>query len=146
MHRLEFYNIFRRLGMKISKELYDELILLQGRARMDEKGRELHNPEPAHEVLPHQRPLTLREQIQRVIRDNVSREAMESGHETFDEANDFDVGTEFETDPSSKYELMEDEVIEDTIQEPDAPQETEPEEQAAESPSIDPDDGTVHAT
>ena len=40
--------------------------------------------------------------IREMIRNEISKQAQDQGHETFEEANDFDVGDDF--DPSAPYE------------------------------------------
>lgn len=49
------------------------------------------------------RPPTLQEQIQRYTRATLNKMAEQTGHETFEEANDFDVGEDLE--PASLHEL-----------------------------------------
>lgn len=49
------------------------------------------------------RPPSLQEQVRRLVRYEMSQEAANQGQETFEEADDFDVGDDF--DPSSPYEL-----------------------------------------
>lgn len=51
------------------------------------------------------RPLTIQEEIQRFVRVEMSQRAQEHGHESFEEADDFDV--EDEDEWQSPYELME---------------------------------------
>lgn len=61
------------------------------------------------------RPPTLAEEIQRLVRAEVSRVASESGLETFEEADDFDMDDEME--PFSPHELseLEEEVPRDAL-------------------------------
>jgi len=95
---------------QISKELLEEL-LRTGVCILTEDGKEIPDPRPM-EISPRmERPLTLQEQIDRVLRQRVSREAANQGHETFEEANDFDVEEIFDS-PSfmSNYEIVEDEI------------------------------------
>lgn len=76
----------------------------QMRLKFDELGRELPDPTPVEVPLGFQRPESLTDMVRRMIRGQLSVAAAEEGHETFDEANDFDVpeedaelhGTEFE--------------------------------------------------
>lgn len=51
------------------------------------------------------RPPSIHETIQRLVRQELSARAAAQGHETFEEADDFDVGDDFE--PNSPYELDE---------------------------------------
>lgn len=92
--------------MKISKSLYEDLKKLR-RAMIDGSGRELHNPIPVAIPIGLNRPPTLQEQIQRVLRQELSRQADAQGHETFDEADDFDVEDDDQINPISQYEIHE---------------------------------------
>lgn len=46
---------------------------------------------------------TSTERMRRIIREEMSRAAEDQGHETFEEADDFDVGDDY--DPRSPYEM-----------------------------------------
>lgn len=98
--------------MLLTPELFDELKML-GRAQIDPLGREINNPLP--KVIPSEleRPPTLEEQIQRVLRTHVSRQAFLNGFETLEEANDFDIPDDFdftdEPQPYPVYQMREDE-------------------------------------
>lgn len=92
--------------MKISKDLYTKFDTL-GRSILDEKGRELMDPRPYNlDVSP--RGATMEEQIQRLIRSELSWQAGAQGNESFDEADDFD-DPEYDDAPASNYQMMEDE-------------------------------------
>lgn len=65
--------------------------------RYDRQGRELPDPTPLEIPAGFARPPTLAEQIERCFRQVVSRNAAARGHETFEEANDFEVDDD---DPS----------------------------------------------
>jgi len=63
-------------------------------------GWEVPDPTPLARAVRFQKPPTLEEIVQRTIRGALSRHAAEQGHETFEEANDFDVdddGSEFKS-------------------------------------------------
>jgi hypothetical protein len=91
-------------------ELVDKLHSLT-RPYLDSSGREVLNPVPMEIPLGFRRPLSLQDQIKRILRQEVSLHAMSQGMETFDESDDFEVDDSgFDLEPSSKYELMEDEV------------------------------------
>lgn len=111
--------------MKITPELHKELISLD-HAYLDEKGREMCNPKPlvVHSGLKRQEPI--RDQIKRVLRQELSRQAHEQGFETFDEANDFDIDDE-DPDFLTSYEIqgLEDEYLPQEPQKESPPQ-TEP--------------------
>lgn len=70
---------------------------------LNEKGHEIPDPIPAAIPLQWQRPPTLQEQIKSMIRREMSQAAAQDGLETFEEADDFDVGDDF--DPQSPYEV-----------------------------------------
>lgn len=93
--------------LKVTPELFEELSKLRT-ARLDDRGHEVLNPKPTVKNVS-VRPPSLQEQIQRCLRVELSRQAMDQGAESFDEANDFDVPDDM-SDPDSGYILMEDEV------------------------------------
>lgn len=68
-----------------------------------EGGYEIPDSEPVALRPGIKRPLTIQEQIKQMIRHEASMAAQENGHETFEEANDFDVDDEI--DPISGYEV-----------------------------------------
>lgn len=80
-----------------------------GEVRLDEEGREIPDPTPIELPLGMKRPETLAEQVQRLVRNQVSQYAAIHGHETFEEAEDFDI--EDDLDPSTPYELEFDPVL-----------------------------------
>lgn len=71
--------------------------------RLDELGREV--PDPTRLSLPSgfKRPETLAEQVQRLVRVQVSREAENAGYETFEESEDFELPDDPD-DPTTPYE------------------------------------------
>lgn len=80
----------------------DEIKLHKGRM-MDEEGREIPDPTPIAPPLGYRKQPTLAEQIRQMIRsERMAQEAAAAGYETFEEADDFEVGDDF--DPSSPYE------------------------------------------
>lgn len=74
--------------------------------RHNAEGKEVLDTTPVARNIPWSRPLTIQEQIQRYIRMEMSRDASEHGNETFEEADDFDVGDDY--DPRSPWELSAD--------------------------------------
>lgn len=71
--------------------------------RLDEYGREILNPIPMAPPVGYNRTPSLSEQIRSMVRSEcLALEAEAAGLETFEEADDFDVGDDF--DPSSPYE------------------------------------------
>ncbi len=81
------------------------------RSYLDAKGREVPNPKPMvlHPGIP--RPATLQEQIQRVMRGELSNQAQQQGMDTFEEANDFNVKDDFDEELlDTHYTKMIDEI------------------------------------
>lgn len=77
--------------------------------KYDEHGRELPDPTPIEiPVRFRGRPESLTDQIRRMVRNELSEAAARSGHETFAEANDFDVDDE--VDVPTRYEILGEEV------------------------------------
>lgn len=74
-------------------------------AKHDEFGREIPDPTPVAVPAGWSRPVPLQQQIQAMIRTELSRKAVEDGQESFEEADDFDVDEE--PDPLSPYEMPE---------------------------------------
>jgi len=83
-----------------AKELFELEQSVQSQY-LDAFGRELPNPVPMQPPVGYKRAPSLAEQI-RVMIQQASHEAAMAGAETEDEANDFDVGEEF--DPTSPWE------------------------------------------
>ena len=72
-------------------------------AKLDEKGHEVLDQTPLAIPVGFGPPETLAEQIRRILRTEQFRASIEAeGHESFEEADDFDVGDDF--DPKSPYE------------------------------------------
>lgn len=69
-----------------------------------EDGKEYPNPKK-DVITGIYRPPTLKEQIQRVLRTELSNQAEKQGFESFEDANDFDIEEDIE--PVSEYELRE---------------------------------------
>lgn len=75
-------------------------------AHIDSLGREVGNPVPIAPPLGYKKQPSLSDQIRDMVRSEHLRQAAENaGMETFDEAEDFDVGDD--VDPDSPYELQE---------------------------------------
>lgn len=75
-------------------------------AKYDAQGREIPDPTPIDVPLNWKRPQPLNEIIKQLIRTEMSRQAQESGHETFEEADDFEVDDD--PIPLSEHELDDD--------------------------------------
>lgn len=125
----------------MTTDLKDTLEGLE-RAVLDENGRELLCPTPCNINIDNERPLTLKEQIERVTRADRLLQEQQSGIETFEESEDFDVTNEFDTaEPVSAYDYvpMEEEYLEPPPEESEVPteatSETAPQEAAEEPPA-----------
>lgn len=71
--------------------------------RFDENGHEVLDPTPVAIPVGFRRPPSLQEMIRQYVRRELSQQAAAEGHETFEEADDFDVGDDY--DPRSPWEL-----------------------------------------
>lgn len=78
-------------------------------ARLNARGHEIPDPDPMVMPAGFRRPETLAEQVQRLVRTHISREAAEAGAETFEESEDFDVDDDME--PTTPYETFFDPVL-----------------------------------
>ena len=85
--------------LKVTPELYEDLRGLVT-SYIDENYHEVPCPQP-EEIVVSKRPPSLKEQIKRLVRVELSQQMDEQGAETFEEANDFDIPEE--TDPLSRY-------------------------------------------
>lgn len=85
---------------------WDEVENLEAKiaVRLDNFGREIPDPEPLTLPSGFRRPETLQEQVRRLVRTQLSMQAAESGAETFEESEDFDVDDDF--DPNTPYEVF----------------------------------------
>lgn len=75
---------------------------LRSVTELHESGAEIPDPEPMAIDTGLRRPESIQDQIRRMIRNEASMAAAESGRETWEEADDFDIGDDFE--PHSPYE------------------------------------------
>lgn len=123
-------------GEVISREAVEFAYSRLGRK---EVGKEYPNPVPLEPPIGFVQDKPLYEQIRDMVRRELSVEAGAQGHETFEEADDFEIGDDF--DPSSPFE----EVFEPTApwppQEPAAPPAAPPESPPANSESSQPQEG-----
>jgi len=72
-------------------------------SRLTENGREMPDPQPHTPSIKARRAASIRDHVVDVVRSEQFRRLMEeSGEETFEEADDFDIDDDF--DPSSPYE------------------------------------------
>ncbi len=79
--------------------------------QFDKHGRELPDNTPLALPAGFTPPETLAEQIQRLVRTNVSAAAVQDGAESFEDADDFDIPDDDEQDPTSMFELEFDPVL-----------------------------------
>lgn len=70
---------------------------------LNEFGHEVLDPTPAAVPLNWKRPMALADQIRLMVRNELSQSAVSQGHESFEEADDFNVGDDY--DPKSNWEL-----------------------------------------
>lgn len=73
-------------------------------AQLNERGHEILDETPLAMPLGFKKPESLQSQIQRLVRNELSARAASEGHETFDEADDFDIEDD-DYDPRSPWEL-----------------------------------------
>lgn len=73
-------------------------------SKLDEFGREVNSGEVRAVPLKYLRQNSRDDDIRRIIRQELSRQAEAEHKETFEESDDFDVGDDF--DPSSPYEML----------------------------------------
>lgn len=109
-----------------------------GRNRRIQLEREKNDPTPMAKPIGYNQPLSLQDEIRRFIRQEVSVQAQDDGHETFEEADDFE-----EEDPDTvdltNYELTALQALENAeeinLDAPDDPSPAEPAETKQENPS-----------
>lgn len=83
---------------------------LEAAALLDKNGHEIPQGGPLSIPSGFKRPPTLAEQVQRLVRGSLSRQAEDEGFESFDDADDFDIPDD-PLDPSSPYEEYYDPVL-----------------------------------
>lgn len=89
-------SLIQRVFSKFSRETGEQI--------HDERGHEIPDPTPVAAAIGHRPGPTLREQIRDMIQSEKLRmEAEAAGFESLEEADDFDVGEDY--DPESPYEL-----------------------------------------
>lgn len=107
------------------------------RHRIHERPRvgERLDPQPA--ALPERRIPTLREQVQAFIQQEVSLKAYLEGHESFEEADDFDLDDDDQELGLTEYQQMGKEGIESLEGQEDPPEPPKPPEEEDPSPPED---------
>lgn len=71
-------------------------------AMLNDDGTEFNDGKPVAVPVRYKRPPTLQEEIARMVRTRISEHAMKHGRESFEQADDFSVGDDY--DPRSPYE------------------------------------------
>jgi len=85
-------------GLEVEAKSYKSNI-----GRLDEKGREILDGRPMEPPVGYNPQPSLMDKIRKMVHDaQIQRDLEKAGVETFDEANDFDVGDDY--DPSSPWE------------------------------------------
>ena len=96
------------------------------RSILSKNGGEYHNPQPKVHNTGLNRPPTLQQQIQRLLKNEMSLAAEKNDMETFDESNDFDITDEFDqSELESSYQLLQEE-IPDTVKEKEIKKQARP--------------------
>ncbi len=88
----------------MTKVKIPKIVKSLAKAVLNEDGHEVVSDKPVSMPLGFTRPPTLHEQIQRAIRQEMSARAVAEGQESFEDADDFDIGDDF--DPESPYEMI----------------------------------------
>lgn len=81
-----------------------------GKRFLGKGGQEMTDSTPLRIPLGFQRPETLAEQVQRLVRTHISQTAANQGFETFEESEDFDVEDEPDF-PDTPYEMLFDPIL-----------------------------------
>lgn len=99
------------MDLKVSKGIVEDLTKL-AHAYINSEGKEVLNPVPHFiSVGSRRKPFDTREEIRRILRQELSMEMKQQGVESFDEADDFDIEDDFELDLiGSRYALVDDEI------------------------------------
>lgn len=126
-------------SLYITKELYEDLSSLT-RAYLTSDGKaEIFNPRPLSCGLDLQPQESLQDQIRRILRVELSRQVSQQGHESFEEANDFDVDDDFDLEPSSQYECLREEYLDPVASAKPDPVESAPSETSSANESHSPE-------
>lgn len=79
---------------------------MKATAKYNKEGQEVMDPTPLAVPVGFKKPLSLQEQIKRMIRTSISQDARDKGYESFEEASDFDIPDD-PVEPDSPYEARE---------------------------------------
>lgn len=90
--------------INMTPELYEKLKVL-GHCIHSPEGWEIHDPDKIATPVGLKRPLTLKQQIQRLMRVELSNQVASQGMETFEEANDFNISDPNEEELRTIYEM-----------------------------------------
>lgn len=121
------------------QKTYEELCEIRNALYDKESGREVNNPKPVAVPTDLNRPLTLQEQIKRVIRTTMSQEAEEEGFETLEESMDFDVGGDNEVVSGYEFTEMHEEEMLDNLNSAPTESTTENDPQAGQEVQTEPE-------
>ena len=107
----------------------------------DAKGREIPSQDRSHIAIIRPKELSLRNQIKKYLREELSLQAEQRGYETFEESQDFDIENEFDRPMQiTQYEIMDDDPpVEQQPVDPDEDPEAQPEDLNDESRSDSPE-------
>lgn len=117
--------MFKNDTLYIAKEQLEDLTQLMTSYLCPETGAEYNNPKPLHMDSGLDRPPTLAEQIDRVMRRHISNKAMDQGFETLEESQDFSIDDAFENSEESIYQIVDEEI---PVMDTDRPPANEPSE------------------
>jgi hypothetical protein len=73
-------------------------------AKLNENGHEILDQKPVARTVKFEKPMTIAEQLRAYVRTELSRQAQEEGHESFEDADDFFIEDDL-PDPQSPWEL-----------------------------------------
>lgn len=82
--------------------------------KFDDQGREIPDPTPVEVPFAARRPESLQDMIRRLVRTDVSKAAEQVGAETFEEANDFEVGDD-DAELSATHHELHEEVVNEAV-------------------------------
>lgn len=90
----------------MEKQVYDKLAEVESslsKRYLDQYGREQPDPTPVAPPVGYKKVPTMVDHVRALVAHELSQAAAAAGHESFEEANDFDVGEEYE--PETPYEV-----------------------------------------
>lgn len=100
--------------MSAVKKAKQAIVRIIGKMRFDERGRELPSNIPVEIPAGHRKPESLQDTIRRLIRTDVSALAASNGDESFEEANDFELGDD-DAELSPTHHELHEEVVSEVV-------------------------------